>query len=267
MNDLRQTFDDLMQTGFGIVPALVTVVIAVFLARALRRRARRGLDRIDAGGKIRIPSNSVTLVENAITILVLFVAGLVVLGIFGIRSTSLVTFVGLLTAAVTLSLQDILRNLVAGVFLLLEQPFAIGDRIKVGADEGVVERVGIRTTVIRNARQEPVLIPNIVLFTQAVTNRSGRRPDAIRPDTLVFRLSGIAPAPDDPLTAMRANLAEVPGLVLAAAEVDVEGAGAAGIDLLVTFPLLPNTFVPPGPVVAALRAGFPSATVTRVRDG
>lgn len=266
MDDLRRSFDELMQTGFGIVPALVTVVVAVFLARALRRRARRGLDRIDALGRIKIAPNSVTLVENAISVLVFLLAALVILGILGIRSTSLVTFVGLLTAAVTLSLQDILRNLVAGVFLLLEQPFAIGDRIKVGADEGVVERVGIRTTVIRTARQEPVLIPNIVLFTQPVTNRSGRRPDATRPDTLAFRLTGIDPAPDDPVPAVRDHLSGVPGLVLADAEVDVEGAGAAGLDLLVTLPLLPNTHVPPGPVIAALRAAFPTATVSRVRD-
>jgi len=255
-----------MQSGFGIVPALVTVVIAVFLARALRRRARRGLDRIDALGRIRIAPNSITLVENAISILVFLLAALVILGILGIRSTSLVTFVGLVTAAVTLSLQDILRNLVAGVFLLLEQPFAIGDRIKVGADEGVVERVGIRTTLIRNARQEPVLVPNIVLFTQVVTNRSGRRPDATRPDTLAFRITGIDPAPDDPLATVRDRLSGIFGLVLAAAEADVDGAGATGIDLLVTLPLLPNTLVSPGAVVVALRAGFPSATIARVRD-
>jgi len=244
----------------------VTVVIAVFLARWLRRRAKRGLDKLDARGKVRIPPNSVTLVENAITVAVYLVAGLVILVILGIRSNSLVTFVGLITAAVTLSLQDILRNLVAGVFLLLEQPFAIGDRIKVGADEGVVERVGIRTSTIRNNRQEPVLIPNIVLFTQAVVNRSGRRPDAARPDSLVFRLTAIDPTPDDPFSAVRAALGDITGLVLASADAEIEGASAAGTDILVTLPLLPNTPVPPGPIIAALRAAFPTATVTRVRD-
>ena len=242
-------------------------MIAVFLARWLRGRARRGLDKLDARGKVKIPPNSVTLVENTITITIYLVAGVVILGIFGTLSGNLITFIGLITAAITLSLQDILRNLVAGVFLLLEQPFAIGDRIKVGADEGVIERVGIRTSTIRNNRQEPVLIPNIVLFTQAVTNRSGRRPDSARPDTLVFRVTGIDPAPDDPLGATRAALSDIPGLVLAAAEADIEGASAAGVDLLVTLPLLPNTLVPSGPIVAALRAAFPTATITRVRDG
>lgn len=244
----------------------MTVVIAVFVARSLRLRAKRGLDKIDARGKVKIPPNSVTLVENTITIAIYLVAGLVILGIFGIRSTNLVTFVGLVTAAVTLSLQDILRNLVAGIFLLLEQPFAIGDRIKVGADEGLVERVGIRTTTIRNNRQEPVLIPNIVLFTQAVVNRSGRRPDSARPDTLVFRVTGIDPSPDDPLGATRAALSDIPGLVLASADAEIEGASAAGTDILVTLPLLPNTIVLPGPIIAALRTAYPTATVTRVRD-
>lgn len=244
----------------------MTVVVAVFLARALRRRANRGLARIDARGRIRISPNSVTLVENAITVAIYLAAGLVILGIFGIRSTSLVTFIGLLTAAVTLSLQDILRNLVAGVFLLLEQPFAIGDRIKVGADEGIVERVGIRTTVIRNGRQEPVLIPNIVLFTQAVTNRSGRTPESNRPDSLTFRLTGVDPMPDDPVAAVRAALVPLPGLLLSATEVDVEGAGSGGVDLSATIPLVHRATVPVGPIVVALRAAFPSATIMRVRD-
>ncbi len=180
------TLDQLNNSGFAIVPALITAVIAVFLARWLRGRARRGLDKLDARGKVKIPPNSVTLVENTITITIYLVAGVVILGIFGTLSGNLITFIGLITAAITLSLQDILRNLVAGVFLLLEQPFAIGDRIKVGADEGVIERVGIRTSTIRNNRQEPVLIPNIVLFTQAVTNRSGRRPDSARPTPWSF---------------------------------------------------------------------------------
>ena len=256
----------MLRFGFGLVPALLTVLAAGFVARVLRRRFRRAAQRLDQRGRIRIAPNTLTLFDNLVTIVVFFLAGIVILGIFGISSGSLVTFLGLVTAAVTLSLQDVLRNLVAGVFLLVEQPFAIGDRIRVSGEEGVVERVGIRTTVLRNARAEPVLVPNNVIFTQAVTNRSGREPDRSRTDTLVFTLTGVDLPPEEALTALRETLRGVSGLAGVTPDLDVDGAGAAGIDLRVNLPLLHASAVSAGAVIAALRERFPEATIVRVRE-
>lgn len=257
----------MLRFGFGIVPALLTMLAAGFIARVLRRRLRRTVQRIDSrNGRIRIAPNTLTLFENLVTILVFFLAGIVILGIFGIRSSTLVTFLGLVTAAITLSLQDVLRNLVAGVFLLVEQPFAIGDRIKVSGEEGVVERVGIRTTVLRNARAEPVLVPNNVLFTQAVTNRTARQPDRGRTDTLVFTLTGVDTPAEEALTALRETLIGISGLGGVIPELEVDGATAAGLDIRVTLPLLPTATISPNAIVAALRERFPKATITRVRE-
>ena len=206
-----------------------------------------------------------TVVENTITITIYLVAGVVILGIFGTLSGNLITFIGLITAAITLSLQDILRNLVAGVFLLLEQPFAIGDRIKVGTDEGVIERVGIRTSTI--LEQPPGAgIPNIVRSprpspTAPVAarisptrhpglSRDRHRPWPGRPPRRHSRRPEryARPGPGRRRSRRRGRQRcrrRPPGHPAPS----------------------PNTLAPSGPIVVALRAAFPTATITRVRDG
>ncbi|MGI8404289.1 MAG: mechanosensitive ion channel domain-containing protein, partial [Thermomicrobiales bacterium] len=74
-----------------------------------------------------------------------------VLSSLGANTTGLVTFFSASTVAVTLSLQDIMRNFVAGIVLLIERPFSVGDRIKVRDVVGEVQGVDIRTTLIRNS--------------------------------------------------------------------------------------------------------------------
>jgi len=66
----------------------------------------------------------------------------------------------------------VLKNFVAGIYLLLEQPFKIGDQLVVKGVSGQVEGIEIRTTILRTEEGLQVLIPNNVIFTEILTNRS-----------------------------------------------------------------------------------------------
>jgi len=72
------------------------------------------------------------------------------------------------------------------MYLLGEQPFLPGDRIKVATEEGRVERIDLRVTRIRSDRQELILVPNLTVFTQIVSNSSTLR---FRPMT--FQITAI----------------------------------------------------------------------------
>lgn len=109
----------------------------------------------------------------------------------GAGASSLLTLLGIASLAVSLSLQDVLKNFVAGVYILLEQPFKIGDRISVKTIEGVVESIEIRTTNLRTDDGIQIIIPNNTVFSEIVANRSAynRRMVTVRlilPSTLVF---------------------------------------------------------------------------------
>src|SRR5439155_12868106 len=65
--------------------------------------------------------------------------------------------------------RDILQNFLAGILLLLHEPFRIEDEIKVDDLEGTVEAIEARATVIRTFDARRIVIPNTDLFTKAVT--------------------------------------------------------------------------------------------------
>ena len=78
---------------------------------------------------------------------------------------------GLFGVAVALGAQDLFKNLISGILVLVEKRFKIGDWIYVdGIIEGVVERIGFRSTVIRKFDKSIATIPNASFAENAVVN-------------------------------------------------------------------------------------------------
>lgn len=154
-----------------LLKALGVVVFAVIVARLVRRWVTRSLHRPG------VDPNLGVLFANLAVIGIYLLALSAVLALFGASWSGLLTVVGAGTIAIGLSLQDLLRSYVAGVYLLLERPFAVGDRIRVKEVEGVVEGVELRTTILRTDHDEMVRVPNATVFLEIVTNRSTSRDD------------------------------------------------------------------------------------------
>lgn len=174
----------------------VTILILLWLSKKVRRRMRQTLDR-------RSPDTNLSLIiDNIIKIVVFLVIGLMALGALTGETGSTVTAIGLITAAVSLSLQDVLRNFAAGIFLLAEQPFKVGDTIQVVNQTGEVEKIDIRTTRLRNANNEEVFVPNYKVFSEVLQNRRHLDPH-------VFRIKSAAGA-SETRQAIEAVLADYP---------------------------------------------------------
>ncbi len=92
------------------------------------------------------------------------------LGTLGVDVGALVAGLGLTGFAVGFALRDALSNLLAGVLILLYQPFRCGDRIQVAGKEGVVRWIDLRYTTLEDEGGR-VLVPNGVLLTQTVRVR------------------------------------------------------------------------------------------------
>jgi small-conductance mechanosensitive channel len=169
--DAQQTLRDIFGTGWiPIAQAILTALVAWVVLRlalnwsggAMRRQ------RIDTGTQI--------LVKRALVICTTLLALLLVLGTLGISTAGLVTVAGAVGLAFSLATQDILKNFFSGVYLLLERPFRVGDTIRVKDQQGIVENIGVRTTLLRTPENVQVLVPNAVVFAEVVTNHTNARP-------------------------------------------------------------------------------------------
>lgn len=84
------------------------------------------------------------------------------------RAGDLIKMLGIGSVAIGFAFQNILQNFLAGILLLMQEPFALGDWISVTGIEGTVEDIQTRATVILTSEGKRVVIPNAVLFTNPV---------------------------------------------------------------------------------------------------
>ncbi len=98
---------------------------------------------------------------------------LVALGHLGVSITPLLASLGVGSIAIALALQDTLGNLFSGVYLLVDQPFLVGDQIRLeGGLEGRVKQIGWRSTHIELGTASLLVVPNSKLSSSMVTNFS-----------------------------------------------------------------------------------------------
>ena len=102
--------------------------------------------------------------------LIIFIGLLIalVVAIPGFTPGQLVNLLGLSSVAISFAFRDILQNFLAGILILLAQPFRIGDQIVLGSFEGTVENIETRATFIKTYDGRRIVIPNSKLFTDPV---------------------------------------------------------------------------------------------------
>ena len=110
---------------------------------------------------------------NAIKVLILILGLAAVLELWGIKIGPIIAGLGLFGVAVALGAQDLFKNLISGILVLIEKRFQVGDWIFVeGVIEGTVERIGFRSTVIRKFDKSLAIIPNFQFAENSVVNIS-----------------------------------------------------------------------------------------------
>ena len=112
-------------------------------------------------------------VVKANKILIIFFGFAATLDIWGIKIAPIIAGLGLFGVAVALGAQDLFKNLISGILVLVEKRFKIGDWILVeGIIEGIVEKIGFRSTTIRKFDKSLAIIPNFQFAENAVVNVS-----------------------------------------------------------------------------------------------
>jgi small conductance mechanosensitive channel len=153
---------------------LAVLIFAIFLALAsmaksmVRRVSHRRQRRLSLGILLG------QLAQTAVAVLGFLIAFSVVAPSF--HASDLVKMLGIGSVAIGFAFQNILQNFLAGILLLLHEPFRIGDFISVNGMEGRVDDIQTRATVISTPDGHRVIMPNAVLFTSPVVVRDPNAP-------------------------------------------------------------------------------------------
>ena len=112
-------------------------------------------------------------IVKALKILIFILGAAAVLELWGIKIGPIIAGLGLFGVAVALGAQDLFKNLISGILVLVEKRFKVDDWIIVeDIIEGIVERIGFRSTVVRKFDKSLAIIPNFQFAENAVINVS-----------------------------------------------------------------------------------------------
>ncbi len=159
---------DLLGSAIKSLPNLLTAMVILFLTKYLVNFITRITD---PAIKRIIKSDSLKILFTKTITIGIWTGGvLMTCTIIFPKFTlgDIIASLGLSTVAIGFAFQDIFKNFLAGIILLAEEPFHIGDEIVVKDYQGRVEHISIRTTQIRTYRGEKILIPNSIVFTDSV---------------------------------------------------------------------------------------------------
>ena len=118
---------------------------------------------------------------RGLKLLVIILAIVAILELWGIKVGPVIAGLGLFGVAVALGAQDLFKNLISGIMILTERRFMIGDVINVkGEALGTVEQIGFRSTLIRQFDTNIITVPNFKFAEQSVTNFTRRQHRRIR---------------------------------------------------------------------------------------
>lgn len=150
-------------TILDLIKVAVIFILAVILAKALTIHLRRSL-------KERLSKDHLDILLKVVYYGILLLAILPVLHIHGIQLSSLLVAGGVLGIVLGIASQNVVGNLVAGLFLMVERPMKLGQAVSIAGTAGVIEDIRILSTSLRTFDGLYVRIPNEKVFTAEITN-------------------------------------------------------------------------------------------------
>jgi small-conductance mechanosensitive channel len=149
----------------NIVLALIVFFLFYFAAKSIKSLVRRLTNRHRHARNLGLVLGRLS--QGLIILVGLFIALSIVIPSF--KAGDLIQLLGISGVAVGFAFRDILQNFLAGILILLAEPFRIGDQIVVKNFEGTVQDIQTRATTIKTYDGRRIVIPNSELFTESVT--------------------------------------------------------------------------------------------------
>ena len=170
MDAISTVFQELLVKLLTILPkaivAMLILIFSIYLAGLISKAVRKALEKRGTDHEVKLVITNIT--RWSLIAIGVFVA----LQQMGFDLSAFLVSLGVVGFTIGFALQDISKNFVAGMLLLLQQPFDIGNVIEIDGFTGTVINVDLRATEIRTLDGKVVLIPNADVYSHPITNFS-----------------------------------------------------------------------------------------------
>lgn len=165
---LEGLIPDLLNFALQVVIAIVIYIIGGKIIGAIVKMVRRSMDK--AGTDEGVKQFVTPVIKYGLYVILIFI----IMGLFGIATTSAVAVLGSAGVAIGLALQGSLSNFAGGVLILILKPFRVGEYIVVNGSgiEGTVTEISVFYTKLLTADNKLIVIPNGTLSNSSITNIS-----------------------------------------------------------------------------------------------
>lgn len=150
----------------SIIIAILILVIGWIVARLVHKMVVQGMQRS------KIDQQATLLVSQIVYYSIFTIAFVTALAELGVNVSALVASLGIAGLTIGFALQDVSKNFVAGILLLIQQPFKVGDTIEVSGYTGKVRSIDIRATEMQTLDGLIVIIPSGEVFVSPIVNFS-----------------------------------------------------------------------------------------------
>ena len=176
---IEERFNRLLEAGLEVLPSLLLTALVALLALWLVRRLAARVT--VAQGFTRRAVRTDTLrgaLVSALTVVIYVVVGAAILGELGVNVAALLAGVSILGLSVSFGAQSLVKDVITGFFVLLEDQYGVGDVIRINGGAGLsgaVESLNLRVTVLRDLDGTVHVIPNSEIKTVSVLSKDWAR--------------------------------------------------------------------------------------------
>lgn len=148
---------------------ILTVAIAAWFIFKLSRFVRFFLE-TDVIPRVELPRGVPSTISKITTYIILTIGFFVVVGMLGLDLGKVAIIAGALSVGIGFGLQNVVNNFVSGLILLFERPIKEGDSVELAALSGVVEKIGMRASIVRTWQGADVIVPNATFISSEIVN-------------------------------------------------------------------------------------------------
>ena len=212
-------FTSMMQTVTAVLTAvglkILGAIVLFMIGRWLIAVALRLID--SALRKQKIDATLIRYINSGVGALLNIVLVVAILGFFGVETTSFAALIAAAGVAIGMAWSGLLANFAGGVFLVILQPFKVGDFVTAAGVTGTIEEIGLFATTLNTPDNVKTIVGNGKVFSDTIHNFSA---NPYRRVELTAQLAhGVDP--QEAITLLKPAIAEVPN-VLAQPAADVE---------------------------------------------
>jgi Small-conductance mechanosensitive channel len=143
-----------------VLGALIVITISILIYNICKKITKSIIRKRSKQGEERKSKTLMILFTNIFKYLIIIIDIIILLELFGINTKTIVTSLGAISVVVGLAIQDVLKDIIAGLFLIFESQYRLGDYVRIGDFTGEVIVAGLKTTRIKSSTGEVKIISN-----------------------------------------------------------------------------------------------------------